>query len=68
MIDFPFNKYKKFRNMAGVGCQTAIRKKPNAFNLVHQCEFLVRGGLSSEASLGSLEDRCGMWVHFTKQR
>ena len=27
---------------------SSVRRRPNAFNLLHQLQFLCRGGLSSE--------------------
>ena len=41
---------------AGVTLQSSsIRRRPNAFNLLHQLEVMVRGGYNSDSSLQSLE-------------
>ena len=34
---------------------SAIRRKPNAFNLVHQMEVLMRSGLSKEQTASNLQ-------------
>ena len=45
----------------GFDCDTGVtmggqlRKKPNAFNLVHQLEFLQRTGLSADLTVKTLE-------------
>ena len=35
--------------------QGNIRRKPNAFNLLHQLEMLERGGLGLDASVAEME-------------
>ena len=40
-----------------------IRRSPNAFNLVHQLEFLARNGLSDTECVKTLEVRGDMTVH-----
>ena len=40
-----------------------IRRSPNAFNLVHQLEFLARSGLSDTECVKTLEVRGHMVVH-----
>lgn len=47
---------------------SSVRRKPNAFNLVHQLEMMIRGGMSREQVLGSLEvdNRLTMIVHGIK--
>lgn len=41
--------------LAGCTLSSTIRRKPNAFNLVHQLELMVRGGHSQEHSVQALE-------------
>lgn len=33
---------------------TNLRRRPNAFNLVHQCEIMLRAGYSGEGAVQSL--------------
>ena len=35
-----------------------LRRRPNAFNLVHQLEFLERTGMSKDLTLKTLEASC----------
>ncbi|CAK9066878.1 unnamed protein product [Durusdinium trenchii] len=44
----------------GVTLGSSVRRKPNAFNLVHQLEMMIRGGLTREQVLGSLEASDGI--------
>ena len=39
----------------GVTLGGALRRRPNAFNLVHQLQFLERTGMTQELSIKSLE-------------
>ena len=40
---------------AGVTLQSVVRRRPNAFNLVHQMECMIRGGYSGENTLENLQ-------------
>lgn len=46
----------------GVSLTANIRRRPNAFNLLHQMETMIRGGLSGDATLENLQARNG--IHF----
>ncbi|CAK9068466.1 unnamed protein product [Durusdinium trenchii] len=50
----------------GVTLGSSVRRKPNAFNLVHQLEMMIRGGMSREQVLGSLEE-CGAAVNLLQR-
>ena len=45
--------------------QSSLRRRPNCFNLLHQLQFLLRSGLTQEATDKTLEARkvfVGVWV------
>ena len=44
----------------GVTLGGALRRRPNAFNLVHQLQFLERTGMTQELSIKSLEAWMGV--------
>ncbi|CAJ1431132.1 unnamed protein product, partial [Effrenium voratum] len=45
-----------FQLAAGITLgSTSIRRKPNAFNLLHQCQFLIRAGVSEDSASFSLQ-------------
>lgn len=44
----------------GVTLQGQLRRKPNAFNLLHQLEFLERTGLNQDMSIKTLEVGYGL--------
>ena len=51
--------YYIFLVVAGISLQTiAVRRRPNCFNLLHQCEMLMRGGTSSDACEAGLQAKC----------
>ena len=43
---------------SGVTLVGSLRRRPNAFNLLHQLEFLERSGMTQEMSVKSLEAGC----------
>ena len=43
--------------LPGVTLQSGVRRRPNAFNLLHQLEFLRRTGSTTEAAVKGLEAR-----------
>lgn len=53
---FPTN-FPPSISVAGVTLGGQLRRKPNAFNLVHQLQFLQRGGMSAEMTVKSLQAR-----------
>lgn len=57
----PPKKKKQVASLSGITLSaSAIRRRPNAFNLVHQMMFLQRGGLSGEQTLQSLKVGIGL--------
>lgn len=45
----------QFFVVPGVTLASSVRRKPNAFNLVHQLELMVRSGVSGEAAVRQMQ-------------
>lgn len=46
--------------LAGITLANSVRRRPNAFNLLHQMEVMLRGGYTGDTAVAGLE--VGNWI------
>ena len=49
------SKFSKKTVPPGVTVSSQLRRRPNCFNLLHQCEVLMRGGYTGDNAVSDLE-------------